>query len=68
MPLLSFLGDSIDNLNQVAERVLLRLQQKLHGVEDGVPLSVSGQVNLLIQEATDPKNLCCLFHGWQPYV
>jgi ataxia telangiectasia mutated family protein len=54
--------------NKMAERVLLRLQEKLEGIEDGVPLSVSGQVNQLIQEATDPSNLCLLFAGWQPWI
>ena len=55
--------------NKMAERVLLRLQEKLaRGIEDGVPLSVSGQVNTLIQEATDPANLCQLFPGWQPWI
>ena len=54
--------------NKMAERVLLRLQEKLEGIEDGVPLSVSGQVNQLIQEATDPSNLCLLFPGWQPWI
>ena len=54
--------------NKMAERVLLRLQEKLEGIEDGVPLSCSGQVNLLIQEATDPANLCVLFPGWQPWI
>ena len=52
----------------MAERVLIRLQEKLEGIEDGVPLSVSGQVNHLIQEATDPNNLCMLFPGWQPWI
>ena len=55
-------------MNKVAERVLLRLQQKLSGMEDGVQLSVSGQVAHLIQEARDPKNLCRLFPGWQAYI
>ena len=54
--------------NKMAERVLLRLQEKLEGIEDGVPLSVSGQVNKLIQEATDPNNLCLLFPGWQAWI
>ena len=57
-----------DNVNKMAKRVLLRLKQKLDGVEDGVHLSVSGQVNHLIREAMDPKNLCRLFSGWQPWV
>ncbi|XP_035535894.1 serine-protein kinase ATM isoform X2 [Morone saxatilis] len=70
-------GDDIDNhrksrdsqsFNKVAERVLLRLQEKLKGVEEGTVLSVGGQVNLLIQQAIDPKNLSRLFPGWQAWV
>lgn len=57
-----------DNVNKMAKRVLLKLKQKLDGIEDGVHLSVSGQVNHLIREAMDPKNLCRLFSGWQPWV
>lgn len=56
------------SFNKVAERVLLRLQEKLKGVEDGTVLSVGGQVNLLIQQAMDPKNLSRLFPGWQAWV
>ncbi|XP_062910203.1 serine-protein kinase ATM isoform X3 [Mobula hypostoma] len=56
------------SINKVAERVLLRLQEKLKGVEEGAVLSVGGQVNLLIQQARDPKNLSRLFPGWQPWV
>ena len=67
-PAFALAGDSQDNVNKVAERVLLRLKQKLQGTEDGVQLSISGQVNHLIQEATDPKNLCRLFPGWQAYI
>ncbi|XP_031716383.1 serine-protein kinase ATM isoform X1 [Anarrhichthys ocellatus] len=70
-------GDDIDNhrkssdsqsFNKVAERVLLRLQEKLKGVEEGTVLSVGGQVNLLIQQAMDPENLSRLFPGWQAWV
>ncbi|XP_051881913.1 serine-protein kinase ATM isoform X4 [Pristis pectinata] len=63
-------GKIIDtkSINKVAERVLLRLQEKLKGVEEGAVLSVGGQVNLLIQQARDPKNLSRLFPGWQPWV
>ncbi|KAM9801505.1 serine-protein kinase ATM [Neosynchiropus ocellatus] len=56
------------SFNKVAERVLLRLQEKLKGVEAGTVLSVGGQVNLLIQQAMDPKNLSRLFPGWQAWV
>ncbi|XP_034023977.1 serine-protein kinase ATM isoform X2 [Thalassophryne amazonica] len=70
-------GDDMDNnrkssdsqsVNKVAERVLLRLQEKLKGVEEGTVLSVGGQVNLLIQQAMDSKNLSRLFPGWQAWV
>ncbi|CAI5773239.1 serine-protein kinase ATM isoform X1 [Podarcis lilfordi] len=54
--------------NKVAERVLMRLQEKLKGVEEGTVLSVGGQVNLLIQQARDPKNLSRLFPGWKAWV
>ncbi|KAM8905494.1 serine-protein kinase ATM [Spinachia spinachia] len=58
----------IQSFNKVAERVLLRLQEKLKGVEEGTVLTVGGQVNLLIQQAMDPKNLSRLFPGWQAWV
>ena len=54
--------------NKMAERVLLRVTEKLNGMEEGYNLSVKGQVNLLIQQATDPSRLCALFPGWQPYI
>ncbi|XP_045153674.1 serine-protein kinase ATM [Echinops telfairi] len=56
------------SFNKVAERVLMRLQAKLKGVEEGTVLSVGGQVNLLIQQAMDPKNLSRLFPGWKAWV
>uniref|UniRef100_H2YNF5 non-specific serine/threonine protein kinase n=1 Tax=Ciona savignyi TaxID=51511 RepID=H2YNF5_CIOSA len=56
------------NTNKLAERVLLRLQEKLLGTEEGSVLSVRGQVNMLIQQASDPVRLCQLFAGWQPYL
>ena len=43
------------SVNKMAERVLVRLRQKLDGLEDGTLLSVKGQVNHLIREARDPK-------------
>lgn len=60
-------GDE-ETVNKVAKRVLIRLRQKLSGIEDDVQMSISGQVNHLIQEASNPKNLCRLFPGWQPYL
>lgn len=57
-----------EETNKLAERALLRLKEKLKGNLDGTSLSVSGQVNMLIQQATDPYLLCQLFAGWQPYL
>ncbi|XP_029417756.1 serine-protein kinase ATM isoform X1 [Nannospalax galili] len=62
------LSDMDQSFNKVAERVLMRLQEKLKGVEEGTVLSVGGQVNLLIQQAMDPKNLSRLFPGWKAWV
>ncbi|XP_048349844.1 serine-protein kinase ATM [Sphaerodactylus townsendi] len=61
-------SSDIQTFNKVAERVLMRLQEKLKGVEEGTVLSVGGQVNLLIQQAMDPKNLSRLFPGWKAWV
>jgi ataxia telangiectasia mutated family protein len=49
-----------------AERVLLRVRQKLQGYEDpdGDALAVPGQVDRLIREAIDENNLCLMFAGW----
>ena len=56
------------SVSKMAERALLRLQEKLDGYEDGVCLSTSGHINYLIQSATDIRNLSCLFPGWQPWI
>jgi ataxia telangiectasia mutated family protein len=54
--------------NADAERALLRVRQKLDGIDDSEPRSVEGQVQQLIQEARDPDKLCRLFAGWAPWV
>ena len=54
--------------NKMAERVLLRVGQKLNGMEEGQVMSIAGQVNALIQQARDPSNLAAVFVGWQPYI
>jgi hypothetical protein len=38
------------------------------GMEEGYHMSIEGQVNSLIQQATDPENLALLFPGWQSFV
>ena len=52
----------------LAEKALLRVKQKLTGVEDGYAKSVPEQVASLIQQATDMNNLCQLYFGWKAYV
>ncbi|XP_023934790.2 serine-protein kinase ATM [Bicyclus anynana] len=54
----------------LAGRALLAVRSKLCGAEGGAAggVSVRGHVARLIHEATDPVNLCRLFHGWQAYL
>lgn len=54
--------------NADAERALLRVRQKLDGVEGGEQRSVEGQVQQLLQDARDPDKLCRLFPGWAAWV
>ncbi|KAL3277397.1 hypothetical protein HHI36_012746 [Cryptolaemus montrouzieri] len=56
------------SVNTTAERALLRLKAKLHGIEDGTPMSIEHQVGVLIHQAMDPVNLSKLFCGWQAHV
>eukprot|EP01125_Pyxidicula_operculata_P014600 TRINITY_DN4881_c0_g1_i1.p1 TRINITY_DN4881_c0_g1~~TRINITY_DN4881_c0_g1_i1.p1 ORF type:complete len:1571 (-),score=264.66 TRINITY_DN4881_c0_g1_i1:211-4749(-) len=55
-------------INADVERTLIRLRQKLQGIENGQTLSVNGIVQQLISEATSPNNLCRMFPGWAPWV
>lgn len=60
-----------DKKNVMAERALLRLQAKLNGQEEGLltqQLTTEGQVDMLIQQASNPYNYCQMFEGWQAYV
>ncbi|KAI8822887.1 uncharacterized protein EV422DRAFT_522547 [Fimicolochytrium jonesii] len=49
--------------NKEAERALFVLRKKL-----SASVSVECQINELIQTAMDPKNLCRMFPGWQPWM
>jgi serine-protein kinase ATM len=61
-------ANSLGNVD--AERVLLRIRQKLEGIEsgEGEASGVEGQVRRLIQEATDPDRLSRMYVGWAPFV
>lgn len=55
----------------MASRALQRVQAKLKGFADDSSLrypSIDGQVQYLIQAATNPVNLSKLFRGWQAYL
>lgn len=52
----------------MADRIVLRVKQKLAGVEDGYPRTVEDQVTSLITQATNINNLSQLYYGWQPYI
>ena len=65
--------DSEDN--PIAVKALLAIDKKLQGyvsssssLESRLPLSVSGQVSLLIDEATSLENLSRMYIGWAPYL
>ena len=53
----------------MASRALSVLLRKLEGREEegGSSLALSTQVAALIQQATDPANLCRIYHGWSPW-
>ncbi|XP_019197259.1 PREDICTED: serine/threonine-protein kinase ATM isoform X3 [Ipomoea nil] len=54
--------------NKDAARALMRVKQKLDGYEEGELRSVHGQVQQLIQDATDPDRLCHMFPGWGAWL
>ncbi|XP_039752989.1 serine-protein kinase ATM isoform X2 [Pararge aegeria] len=63
-------GGGEEGSGGLAGRALLAVRCKLCGAEGGAAggVSVRGHVARLIHEATDPANLCRLFHGWQAYL
>ncbi|KAH0787702.1 PIKK family atypical protein kinase [Histomonas meleagridis] len=57
------------NSNQVI-KVVNRILDKLNGRDflQTTRLKVTEQVNALINQAMDPKNLCRMFKGWSPWL
>jgi len=52
-------------------RAIARIQEKLQGYEDGTSgerQTVDSQVQLLLNAAQDPDNLCKMFVGWLPFL
>ncbi|ORX89906.1 hypothetical protein K493DRAFT_288711 [Basidiobolus meristosporus CBS 931.73] len=55
--------------NEHAVRSLQTIDQKLQGlVQAGFPLSIEGQVDELIRQATDAGNLFKMYIGWAAYM
>ncbi|KAL8141962.1 hypothetical protein V2J09_014994 [Rumex salicifolius] len=54
--------------NKDAARSLLRVKQKLDGYEEGEMRSLHGQVQQLIQDATDSERMCQMFPGWAAWL
>ncbi|VDM30897.1 unnamed protein product [Hydatigera taeniaeformis] len=77
-------GRHRDSVNQLAERVLLTVRDKLAGRVGGIgssgltagtqaegalgTLRPAGHVALLVRTATDPQNLGRMYFGWQAYL
>lgn len=62
--------DGDENRNEVAAHAISRIHDKLLGYEDGTSgeqQSVESQVQLLMNAAQDPDNLCVMFVGWAPF-
>jgi len=60
-----------EDKNDAANRAMTKVKEKLQGYEDGMSgecQSAEGQVQLLINAARDPDNLCALYFGWAPWV
>lgn len=53
---------------------LIKTENRLKGVvskykgSSEIPLSTEGQVNFIIEEATNEQNLAMMFHGWMPFL
>ncbi len=71
-----------DGGNEKAAETLAAIQSRLDGLVSAkkggsagakksskmnIPLSVAGQVNFLIKEATSEENLSQMYIGWAPY-
>lgn len=57
--------------SKAGAKAIAKIHEKLQGYEDstaGEQQGVEGQVQLLINSARDPDNLCLLYPGWEPWT
>ncbi|KAI1427168.1 phosphatidylinositol 3 [Xylaria sp. FL1777] len=52
------------------QSVVQSIKRKVQGLlpDESIPLSVEGQVDELIKQAVDPKNLSAMYIGWCPFL
>ena len=62
--------ESGEQENERAAKILFNIDRKLRGYTaiSGLPLSVQGHVDELINAAVDPQNLCQMYIGWAAYL
>eukprot|EP00934_Nitzschia_sp_Nitz4_P002999 Nitzschia sp. Nitz4//scaffold58_size112336//77092//87879//NITZ4_004044-RA/size112336-snap-gene-0.158-mRNA-1//1//CDS//3329555022//2989//frame0 len=61
----------MEDKNEMGRKTIAKINNKLQGYEDatsGEQQGVEGQVQLLINSARDPSNLCLMYPGWCPFV
>lgn len=64
-------SEEVEKHDAMASRALQRVQAKLEGFADDSSArypSIDGQVQYLIQSATNPVHLAKLYRGWQAYL
>lgn len=66
-------GNNIEKTDPQAMENVSRIEERLHGYvqrrgANRMPLSIEGQVEFLINEATDINNLAAMYAGWGPYL
>ncbi|XP_005181014.2 serine/threonine-protein kinase ATM [Musca domestica] len=63
-------NNTTEEKNHIAQRALIVVQNKLEGKQNGIfgTSSVPVQVERLINDAINTRNLCMLFSGWDPYL
>lgn len=57
-------------VNMNPTNVVESIRRKVRGLlpNESIPLGVEGQVEELIQQATDPRNLTAMYIGWCPFL
>ncbi len=60
------MGGSVSNAD--AERAILKVKEKLEGLENGDRRSVQGQVQQLLRQAQDVDKLSVMYCGWGPWL